>query len=138
MPEEAIEWSRRSIEFTVPGGKLNRGLTVVHTVQLIRHAEGAEASADELRRAAILGWCVEWLQAFFLVADDVMDSSISRRGKPCWYRLPGVGLIAVNDAFLLKSHIFLFLKRHFGTDPFYSQLLDLFIEVRNGGRLISE
>jgi len=26
------------------------------------------------------------MQAFFLVADDVMDSSITRRGQPCWYK----------------------------------------------------
>lgn len=69
------------------------------------------------------------LQAFFLVSDDIMDSSITRRGEPCWYRQPGVGMIAINDAFMLESSIYLILKKYFRTHPAYIDLVELFHEV---------
>ena len=50
-------------------------------------------NAQERCQSAALGWCVEFLQAFFLVADDAMDDSVTRRGHPCWFRLPEVKLV---------------------------------------------
>lgn len=58
-----------------------------------------------------------------------MDSSITRRGQPCWYRNEGVGFIAINDAFLLEAAIYWLLKKYFRADPSYVNLLELFHEV---------
>jgi farnesyl diphosphate synthase len=124
--DEAVDWVDKMLEYSVPGGKLNRGTTVLAVVRTLLQRE---LTPVETCRAAILGWTIEFLQAFFLVADDVMDDSQTRRGQPCWYKLPKVGLIAINDAFLLESFVFTILKNHFGTEPFYAAVLDLLIDV---------
>lgn len=69
------------------------------------------------------------LQAYFLVADDIMDGSITRRGQPCWYKVPKVGMVAINDGIILESCIYRILKKHFGSSSVYVHLLDLFHEV---------
>jgi farnesyl diphosphate synthase len=56
-------------------------------------------------------------QAFFLVADDIMDGSTTRRGQPCWYRQPHVGMVAINDGIILEACIFRILRKHFRWGP---------------------
>lgn len=122
----AIEWFQKMMEYNCPGGKMNRGLSVISTYQrLVKR----ELTPQELKETQMLGWCIEWLQAFFLVADDLMDSSVTRRGHPCWYRLEGVGTIAVNDSFLIESAIYKILKKHFRSKPYYVDLLELMHET---------
>ena len=72
---------------------------------------------------------IELLQAFFLVSDDIMDSSKTRRGQPCWYLMPTVGMIAINDAFMLESSIYLLLRKYFRQEQCYTDLMELFHEV---------
>ncbi|KAK6154583.1 hypothetical protein DH2020_008831 [Rehmannia glutinosa] len=55
------------LDYNVPGGKLNRGLSVIDSYKLLKE-----------------------LQAYFLVLDDIMDSSHTGRGQPCWFRVPKV------------------------------------------------
>lgn len=71
------------IDYNLLGGKMNRGITVIHTLEVLKSRELTE---DEKFKAAVLGWAIEWMQAFFLIADDIMDASITRRGKECYYR----------------------------------------------------
>ncbi|KAF9516968.1 hypothetical protein BS47DRAFT_1291730 [Hydnum rufescens UP504] len=126
MPEDIVEWYRRSLEYNLPGGKLNRGISVVDTVEILR---GKQLEGEEYRKAAILGWSVELLQACFLVADDIMDRSIMRRGHPCWYHVEGVNNIAINDACMLESGLYQLLKRHFRQESYYTDLLELFLDT---------
>ena len=120
-------------------------MSVVDTVEILK---GRALTDDEYFKAAVLGWCVElvrpeiltWaieyakpargqLQAYFLVADDMMDASITRRGQPCWYRVSEVGMIAINDSFMLEAAIYRLLKVHFRSETYYADLLDVFHET---------
>lgn len=122
----AVDWIREMISYNVPHGKLNRGIAVMDGMRALRK----EVSEKDMWKAMVVGWGIEWLQAYFLVADDIMDESITRRGQPCWYRQPHVKMNAINDGILLEMQIYKLLKRHVGPkDPAYAHLLELFHEV---------
>jgi farnesyl diphosphate synthase len=108
------------------GGKLNRGISVPDSASTLL---GSPLTPTDYHQTATLGWLTELLQAFFLVSDDIMDSSITRRGQPCWYKKAGVGMIAINDAFMLEASIYILLKKHFKKHPEYVEFLELFHEV---------
>lgn len=90
---------------------------------------GRPLTDEEFFKSATLGWCTELLQAALLVADDMMDSSKTRRGSPCWYLMPDVGMTAMNDAFMLVSSVFVLLKKYFREDKCYINILEIFHEV---------
>lgn len=129
MPNEAVDWLTKNLNYNTPGGKLNRGLSVIDTYCILKNKEVEDLSDAEYRKVALLGWCIELLQAYFLVADDIMDQSKTRRGQPCWYLAEGVGNIAINDSFMLEGAIYILLKKHFRQESYYVDLLDLFHEV---------
>jgi len=125
LPSSVASHIARLVEYNVPKGKLNRGLTVVEAMEAIK----GHAAPEQQWRAAALGWCIEWLQAYFLVADDIMDASETRRGQVCWYKVEDIGMNAINDGILLEMHIYSILRRHFREDPLYVPLMELFHEV---------
>ncbi len=98
-------------------------MSVVDTTSILL---GRPVSPEEYHQSATLGWLTELLQAFFLVADDIMDASHTRRSNPCWFRRPEVGMIAINDALMLESSIYILLGKHFRSHPSYGHLIELF------------
>ncbi|KDN34476.1 hypothetical protein RSAG8_12414, partial [Rhizoctonia solani AG-8 WAC10335] len=118
MPQDVCAWFEKSLEYNTAGGKLNRGISVIDTAEILlgRPLKGEvdAKGTSEYYRAAILGWGVELLQAYFLVSDDMMDGSITRRGHPCWSAL---------------FSIYYMLKKHLRSDPAYVDYVELFLET---------
>nr|AEK32004.1 mitochondrial isoprenyl diphosphate synthase [Rhopalosiphum padi] len=121
------KWLEKILHYNVPGGKNNRGLTLVLSFKML--SSPSDQTDENLKLSYILGWCVEILQAYQLVLDDIMDNAITRRGRACWYRHNDNGLIAVNDGILLEQAIYQLLKKYFKDKPYYKHILELFYDV---------
>ncbi|KAI0319577.1 farnesyl diphosphate synthase [Amylostereum chailletii] len=122
LPEDVLEYYTRSIDHNLPGGKQHRGVSVLETAILLVQRE---LSDEEHTRAIALGWAIELAHAYSLILDDIMDQSITRRGKPCWYHVEGVGSRAINDAGIIKGAIFNLVRTHFRTQSYYIALIDI-------------
>ncbi|KAL1483599.1 hypothetical protein MTO96_033079 [Rhipicephalus appendiculatus] len=114
---------RDALEYNLPGGKRSRLLAVVQTYELL-----ADEAAPRLHLACLVGWCVELLQCYFLILDDIMDGSTMRRAHPCWYTRPDVGLRAINDALFLDKALGWVLRQRLRSLPCYLPLIELFHE----------
>ncbi|BAF16035.1 farnesyl pyrophosphate synthase [Oryza sativa Japonica Group] len=127
LTDEARRWLAQMIDYNVPGGKLNRGLSVIDSYLLLK--QGSEVTEDDFFLACVLGWCVEWFQACALLLDDIMDDSHTRRDQICWYRRPEVGLRGINDGIILKCHILIMIKKYFREKPYFLDILEIWSEI---------
>ncbi|KAL2945038.1 Farnesyl pyrophosphate synthase 1 [Bienertia sinuspersici] len=79
--------------------------------------------------ASALGLCLEWLQAYFLVLDDMFDKPHTRRDHILWFRDPKVHMFAAQDGVILRQRIQRVLRMYFREKNYYVDLLDLIHEV---------
>ncbi|XP_055917258.1 farnesyl pyrophosphate synthase [Eupeodes corollae] len=125
--KQASKWFAKALQYNVPRGKKNRGLLTVLTYKKLVSED--QLTPENIKNAQYLGWCVEMLQSMFIIADDIMDGSTTRRGQVCWHKLDDVGMTAINDSLMIENAIFTILKNHFRQSEAYADLLDLFHEV---------
>lgn len=120
------------MNITCMGGKYNRGLCVVDVVDaMATHHKVDDAKREQmLHDACVCGWMIEFLQAHFLVEDDIMDHSKTRRGKPCWYLHPGVTTqVAINDGLIVLAWASQLAFHYFKDRPFLADVLKMFHDV---------
>ena len=121
--QQILSHFKTVLNYNISDGKKLRGTAVIDTVRIITSESNDESL---LKQAAILGWCIELMQGSFLVADDLMDHSLTRRGKACWYLKVKEKESAINDSFYLYSCTFTLLNKYFPTNV---RLYHLFNEV---------
>lgn len=124
---EISSWIKKVLEYNLSGGKHSRGLITMCAYEMMEKPENI--TTEYLNLAKVLGWCIEMLQGYFCMVDDVMDGSSTRRGVPCWYRMPNVGMGALNDSILMKSCISETLEKYFLNTPHFVDLIRLFHEA---------
>jgi pyruvate/oxaloacetate carboxyltransferase len=56
--KDARAWMSRMLDYNVPGGKLNRGMSVKDTLMTVL----TTASEEQQRQADLVGWAIEFLQ----------------------------------------------------------------------------
>ncbi|CAJ1024722.1 putative Polyprenyl synthetase [Leishmania utingensis] len=120
------------MDTTCLGGKYNRGLCVVDVAEAMAKDARMDAAAMErtLHDACVCGWMIEMLQAHFLVEDDIMDNSKTRRGRPCWYLHPGVTTqVAINDGLIVLAWATQVALHYFADRPFLAEVLRVFHDV---------
>ncbi|XP_012058307.1 PREDICTED: farnesyl pyrophosphate synthase-like [Atta cephalotes] len=121
---DVAKWLKKLLQYNVPQGKKNRGLGLVYTYKFLVPSD--QLTEENIRLARILAWCMELMQASFFIVDDIEDQSLFRRDQPCWYRYNDLGLVAINDSFILLSSIFYLIRKHFKGKDCYVNLLETF------------
>ncbi|KAL6262268.1 hypothetical protein P5V15_007363 [Pogonomyrmex californicus] len=126
IPDVTI-WVKKLLQYNVPNGKKVRSLALIYAYKSL--ASDDQLTEDNVCLVRILAWCIELLQTYMLILDDIEDQSLFRRGQSCWYRHNDVGLIAINDGIILEQAMFYIIRKHFNTKECYINIVETFHDV---------
>ncbi|ETO12857.1 hypothetical protein RFI_24518 [Reticulomyxa filosa] len=104
--EQIMSRLQYMLQECIIGGKNIRGITLLQTIDEMKKLQNKKLTHCDIQNSIVCACAVEALQAYFLVMDDIMDQSLTRRGKPCWYKYDNVGLKAANDGPIIQSYVF--------------------------------
>lgn len=120
---------REMLRYNCIGGKYFRGASVVTFAKMVCDLQKKDFAAIETKVYA-MGWAVEVLQAYFLIADDMMDKSHTRRGQICWYLRPDVQNDAINDCFITESFMIHLIETYVTEPTEFITITKLFQDVK--------
>lgn len=124
IKEHISKYYKLLFDYNCLGGKNNRGILVILIYEYVKNRD---INSSEWEKAACLAWCIEILQAAFLVADDIMDKGEMRRNKYCWYLLKDVETKnAVNDVLLLYNSIYKLIEIYLRNESCYVDVIATF------------
>ncbi|XP_064292622.1 uncharacterized protein LOC128677946 isoform X2 [Plodia interpunctella] len=89
------------VNYNVTDGKHLRSSLTLHSYLTVAD----NVKEHDLYQACVLAWAADMVQACFIISDDIIDKATTRRGKPCWYLIPNVGMRAINDIMLIRNLI---------------------------------
>ncbi|XP_063929896.1 farnesyl pyrophosphate synthase-like [Zophobas morio] len=69
------------------------------------------------------------LHSASLIADDIIDEGVMRRGSFCWHRKENIGFKATNDALLLEQGTYILLRKYFKNHHCYLPSMLLFHDI---------
>ncbi|XP_069688248.1 farnesyl pyrophosphate synthase-like [Periplaneta americana] len=124
---EAGDWLENIIRYHVPGGKVKRGLAFMRTYKML--ASQQDLTPENIRLSIVMAVCIEMLEASFFILDDLMDGSILRRTRPCWYHVNNIGVAAANDVVLVQCAVYQVLEKYFSDKPYYLDTVKLFRDI---------
>ena len=132
LPESGKLRIRHMLDYNILGGKYWRAILLLNTIQtlyIITPSHVTALNSIIWKQSLILAWCIEILQAMFLVADDIMDGSITRRGKPCWYKQEYIQLDAINDSLILESLLYYLINKNLSQHKYFINIIQLYQNV---------
>ncbi|KAJ8925696.1 hypothetical protein NQ315_009543 [Exocentrus adspersus] len=108
------------LQYNVLNGQKVKGVTAVVSYRMLE--KPGNLTEDNLKLANILGWCVELLETFVGLIEEIVKNSET---CPNGYKLPGVSQATYMEVFNLEQSIYYLLKKYFSTHTYYSDMVQL-------------
>ncbi|CAI4230925.1 unnamed protein product [Auanema sp. JU1783] len=107
---------------TVMGGKYARSSLCVKAYGALKPF----STEEELKKVAQVACTMEMVQSSYLILDDIMDQSQTRRGEPCWYKRKNIGYGAINDGILIECFVDDLIEQIIPNHPNLNRILKAF------------
>ncbi|GAB0097870.1 hypothetical protein DMENIID0001_135490 [Sergentomyia squamirostris] len=112
------------LEYLAEGGRKHLGMVIPESYKVLV----PDASEEDIRLSYKMGWFAEVMYDGLNMIDDLMDNSMTRRNKPCWWTLPENRVTISNDALIVNFSSLHIFNKYFSKHKQYQQIIELHIQ----------